>query len=132
MVFIKSVFITALLSILLHASSEKLERVTLQLNWKYQFEFAGFIAAKEFGFYKDVGLDVEIREFTEGTDVLKEVLENQVDYAVYDSSLLRFHDKDNPIVLLSNYFKRSALVFITKQDILTPNDLVGKKIMTST
>jgi len=129
---IRSVIITVLLSTLIHASSQNLEKVSLQLNWKYQFEFAGFIAAKEFGFYKDVGLDVEIREFNEGTDVLGEVQSNRADYALYDSSLLRFYNKEKPIVLLSNYFKRSALVFVTKQDILTPDDLIGKKVMTST
>lgn len=28
--------------------------VALQLPWKYQFQFAGYIIAKEKGFYKDV------------------------------------------------------------------------------
>ena len=42
---------------------KRVEHVSLQLHWKYEFEFAGFIAAKEKGFYKDVGLDVELKEF---------------------------------------------------------------------
>jgi len=33
------------------AAENQLKPVTLQLQWKYQFEFAGYIAAKEKGFY---------------------------------------------------------------------------------
>jgi len=115
----------------IQASNENLEKVSLQLNWRYQFEFAGFIAAKEKGFYKNLGLDVELREFTNETSVIDEVMTQKADFGVYDASLLRSHSKEKPLVLLSNYFKRSALVFITKQNILTPEDLIGKKVMAS-
>jgi ABC-type nitrate/sulfonate/bicarbonate transport system substrate-binding protein len=37
-----------------------LQYVRVQLEWKYQFEFAGFIAAKELGYYQEVGLDVDL------------------------------------------------------------------------
>ena len=33
--------------------SKELKEVSLQLPWKYQFQFAGYIIAKEKGFYKD-------------------------------------------------------------------------------
>lgn len=32
-----------------------LEKVSLQLEWKHQFEFAGFYAAVEKGYYEDIG-----------------------------------------------------------------------------
>ncbi len=51
-----------------------LEKVTLQLEWKHQFEFAGFYAAIEQGYYKDIGLEVEVREFKEGINITDEVL----------------------------------------------------------
>ena len=34
----------------------------MQLKWKHQFQFAGYYAALEQGFYRDAGLDVSIRE----------------------------------------------------------------------
>ena len=37
------------------------EKISLQLIWKHQFEFAGFYMAKEKGYYDDVSLDVEIK-----------------------------------------------------------------------
>ena len=43
-------------------ASENLESVTLQLKWLHQFQFAGYYAAKEKGFYTQEGLDVIFKE----------------------------------------------------------------------
>ncbi|WP_051299784.1 diguanylate cyclase [Methylobacter luteus] len=110
-------------------SSAPLEKVTLQLGWKYQFEFAGFIAAKEKGFYKEAGLDVDLKERRADMDVVDAVLNGHADYGVTDADLAFVKAQNKPIVLLANYFKRSALVFISKQTLLTPHDLAGKKVM---
>ncbi|MBO4227178.1 adenylate/guanylate cyclase domain-containing protein [Bradyrhizobium neotropicale] len=45
-----------------------LEQVPLQLKWKHQFQFAGYYAAVEKGFYRDNGLDVSVREGGLGVD----------------------------------------------------------------
>lgn len=37
------------------------DKVTLQLKWVAQSQFAGYYVAKDKGFYKDAGLDVEIK-----------------------------------------------------------------------
>ena len=66
--------------------------MSLQLNWKYQFEFAGFIAAKEQGFYKELGLDVDILEYEEGTNVIDEVKNNKKTFGIYDTSYLNLYD----------------------------------------
>jgi len=59
------------------SASTALEKVTLQLQWKDQFEFAGFYAAKEKGFYKEVGLDVDFKAFDSELDIIDEVLEEE-------------------------------------------------------
>jgi len=115
-----------------HSSPTKLEKVTLQLHWKYQFEFAGFIAAKEKGFYKDAGLDVTLKEYTFGTDILSDVLEGKSEYGIYNSLSLLEYLRGRDLVLISSYFKRAALVLVTTPDIHSPRDLIGKKIMAST
>ena len=51
-----------------------LEKIKLQLQWKHQFQFAGFYAAQEKGFYKDVGLDVEFIELDVDANIVDEVL----------------------------------------------------------
>lgn len=107
----------------------EIKKVSVQLNWKYQFEFAGYIAAIEKGFYKDVGLDVSLNEFDNSVDVVNDVISGKVDFGLYGSSLVEIGSKNDNLVIISNYFKRSALVIVSHQDIITPNDLVGKKIM---
>jgi len=110
----------------------KLQKVSLQLHWKYQFEFAGFIAAKEKGFYKDAGLDVELREYKNGMDIEQTVLSGKATYGIYNSLAFLEYLRGKPLVLLSSYFKRSALVLITKPTIKTPKDLIGKRVMATT
>ena len=53
--------IVSILLLVMHLNASTLEKVSLQLHWKYQFEFAGFLVAQEKGFYKDVGLDVNLK-----------------------------------------------------------------------
>jgi signal transduction histidine kinase/ABC-type nitrate/sulfonate/bicarbonate transport system substrate-binding protein len=115
-----------------HEIEAELEKVSLQLHWKYQFEFAGFIAAKEKGFYKDVGLDVDLREYEYGINVEDEVLTGRANYGIYNSLTLLDYLKGKDIVLLASYFKRAALVLITTPEIHSPKDLLGKKVMAST
>lgn len=110
-------------------AEENLEKVSLQLHWKYQFEFAGFIAAKEKGFYKEAGLDVDLKEYTFGQNIIKDITNKKSTYGIYNSNILVEYLKKEPIQLISSYFKRSALVLITKPEIKYPKDLVDKKIM---
>jgi len=115
-----------------HIKTKKLEKISLQLHWKYQFEFAGFIAAKEKGFYKDVGLDVQLKEYTFGQDIEADVLNGVSEYGIYNSLSLVEYLHGKPIKLVASFFKRAALVLVTTPDIHSPKDLVGKKIMAST
>jgi polar amino acid transport system substrate-binding protein len=64
------------------------DKVTLQLIWKNQFQFAGYYVAKELGFYDDAGLDVTIKEYEFGTDVTQDVLSQKVEFGVGRSSLV--------------------------------------------
>jgi len=111
--------------------TDELSKVSLQLHWKYEFEFAGFIAAKEKGFYKDAGLDVSLKEFSNGINIIDDVVSGKSTYGIYNSSTLIEYLKGKPIVLVASFFKRSALVLITKPEIKSPKDLVGKRVMSS-
>ncbi|MCD6581238.1 MAG: diguanylate cyclase [Desulfuromusa sp.] len=109
--------------------AKDLEKVTLQLDWKFQFEFAGFIAAIEKGFYEEAGLDVTLLEYQAGSDTVENVLNHTVNYGIHNSSLVIANEKIQPIVLLATYFQRSPLIFVSKPEIKNPNDLLGKTIM---
>ncbi|WP_241697684.1 diguanylate cyclase [Mariprofundus sp. NF] len=110
-------------------SALPLEKVSLQLEWKYQFEYAGFIMAREKGFYSDVGLDVELREYETGDDPVENVLSQKANYGIHNSSVVINNGKLEPIILLATYFQQSPLVIVASKEIDSPNDLIGKTIM---
>lgn len=111
------------------ADTVPLEKVSLQLGWKYQFEYAGFIAAKEKGFYEQAGFDVELLELEQGTQVISNVLSEKSQFGIHTSTLAVEKLQGNPVVLMASYLKRSALVLLTKPDIYVPSDLKNKTIM---
>ena len=125
-----TIILTLFLNNFLFANQpNELKKVTLQLEWKHQFEFAGFYAAIEQGYYKDVGLDVEIREFRENINITQEVLSGNATFGISSSALILEKLNKKPVVLIASYFKQNALALVTKPEIKTPADLKNKKIM---
>jgi len=114
----------------LHASQTPIP-VTLQLQWKHQFQFAGYYMAKEKGFYKDAGLDVTMQEYRDGIDIVSEVASGKVAFATGRSSLILHHD-DN-ILLLAAIFQSSPFVLqsLRRDDIKSLKDIKGKKVYVS-
>jgi signal transduction histidine kinase/ABC-type nitrate/sulfonate/bicarbonate transport system substrate-binding protein len=111
--------------------SDKLEKVSLQLLWKHQFEFAGFYIAKEKGYYKDLGLDVQLKEFEFGTNITNDVLSGKSDFGIGRSSLILDKLRDKDIVLLGALYQSTPYVLMTKKrsDIQSIKDFKDKKIM---
>ncbi len=107
------------------------DKITLYLDWLNQFQFAGYYIAKEKGYYNSLGLDVNIKEFTYNSNVLKEVINNDATYGVGKSSLIIDKFDNNNIILLSAIFQKSPMVLISLSDsnINTPKDLKNKNIM---
>ncbi|NOQ31593.1 MAG: transporter substrate-binding domain-containing protein [Helicobacteraceae bacterium] len=116
------------------AQTKELEKVTLQFHWKNQFEFAGFFMAKELGFYKDVGLDVDLVEFELGTDIVKDVLEAKSTFGINYSNLILEKANSKNIVLLSAIFQSSphVLISLKSSGIRSIKDFKNKKIMINT
>ena len=112
-------------------AANALETVTLQLKWKHQFQFAGYYAAREMGFYQDVGLDVIIKEAAAGIDPVEQVLAGDANFGVGTSELVLSHADGKPVVVLAVVFQHSplGLVISKKQDLTTLQDIVGQKIM---
>ena len=123
------ILITLFISTLL--SHEKLEKVSLQLQWLDQFQFAGYYIAKEKGFYKDVGLDVEIKKYNIGDNVTQKVLNNESQYGTGRTSLLIDISNGKKIYLMSAIFQSSPLVLISLKSsgINTIKDFKNKTVM---
>lgn len=124
-------YLRFLLLLLLFTSlyADSLEKVSLRLQWKHQFEFAGFYIAKEYGYYKEAGIDVDIYEYDSNVDMIEEVVKGKKEFAIWGSGVIEKAMKGEPIVLLANYFKRSPLAILTQPEIILPSELEGKKLM---
>lgn len=124
-----SIFIIYIFSFSLNAKS--LEKISLQLQWKDQFQFAGYYMAKEKGFYKDAGLDVDIKKYFKGVNTTDEVLSGKSDFGIGRSTLLIDKSKGKEIVLLNAIFQTSPLVLFTlkSSNIDKIEDFKNKKIM---
>ena len=121
-----------LLFINLSLYGQGLEKVSLQLQWKHQFQFAGYYIAKEKGFYKDANLDVDIKELTLNKSTpVDRVIQNEAYYGIGRSSLIKDKSDGKPITILSAIFQSSPLILMTspKSNIRTIEDLEGKTIM---
>ena len=113
--------------------SKELKEVSLQLPWKYQFQFAGYIIAKEKGFYKDIGLDVSLKEWDENIDVINGLNDNKIEYAVVRPTSMIDISKGKELIYLATIFQSSPLVLVTDKSsgISSLSDLKNKRIMTS-
>lgn len=107
------------------------QKVVLQLIWLNQFQFAGYYVAKERGFYKDVGIDVEIKEFNLNTDISTVIQNKKADFAIGRSSLLIDKINGQDVVALGAIFQQSPLMLLVRDDsnINSIDDLKHKRIM---
>jgi len=123
-----------LFSLLLYsASGRAVDKITLQLAWLDQFQFAGYYMAKEKGFYRDAGLDVTLKTYQEGIVLVDEVLSDRADYGIGHSSIMIDRLKGTPIVALAAIFQSSPNTLLALKDsgIKTIQDIKGKRIMIS-
>lgn len=106
------------------------ERVVLQLSWRHNFQFAGYYMAKEKGYYREAGFDVELREMRNNRYTIEQVVAGQADYGV-SSRLPEAILLDAPVVALSAVLQHSPVVIVATEasGIRTPRDLAGKRVM---
>ncbi|MBE7440281.1 MAG: ABC transporter substrate-binding protein [Spirochaetales bacterium] len=112
-------------------SQKRPQRIRLQLKWKHQFQFAGYYAALKNGYYKEAGLDVEIREARPGQEPMDEVLKGRADFGIGTTDVLLLRARREPVVALAVIFQHSPLALLARADrgIDSLHDLAGKRIM---
>jgi diguanylate cyclase (GGDEF)-like protein/PAS domain S-box-containing protein len=113
------------------AESAPLEKIRLQLKWHHQFQFAGYYAAIEKGYFRAEGLEVELIEGRPGIIPVDELLAGRVDVAVDSPAAVIKYLEGAPLVALAAIFQHSPAVILTRADrkIDTPYNLKGKSLM---
>jgi NitT/TauT family transport system substrate-binding protein len=112
-------------------AAQEQDKVTLQLKWVTQAQFAGYYAALEQGFYEDEGLDVTIKPG--GPDIVPEqaVLGGQADFGIdWLDNLLATRDQGGEIVNIAQVFTRSGMTEVSfkEKGIDSIADMKGKKL----
>ncbi len=112
-------------------SAHALDPINLQLKYLHQFQFAGYYAALEKGYYRDVGLDVRIAEGQTGDEPLTNVLAGTSQFGVGSSGLLLARQAGKPVVVLAVVFQHSPYVLLAPQTGPTQgiHDIIGKRVM---
>ncbi|MCG8616604.1 MAG: ABC transporter substrate-binding protein [Desulfobacterales bacterium] len=106
-------------------------RVVLQLAWKHQFQFAGYYAALDQGYYREAGIDVAIVEGGEGRFAREEVQTGRAQYGVAGAELLLHRRDGDPFVVLAPIFQHSPSVLLVREasGISHLQDLIQKRVM---
>ena len=105
--------------------------IKLQLQWFYQAQFAGYIAAVDRGFYREQGLDVQLLEG--GVDIVPQtaLAQGKADYAVaWVPKALASREQGAAITDVGQFFARSGTYQVAWKDsgITKAADLKGKKV----
>lgn len=107
------------------------DKVTLQLKWVTQAQFAGYYVAQDKGFYKEEDIDIEIKPG--GPDIAPaQVLAGGGADVVLDwmPSALATREKGLPLVNIAQPFKSSGMMLTCRKDsgITSPADFKGKTL----
>lgn len=103
--------------------------ISVQLNWNHQFQFAGFYAALQQGYYRESGLDVTLKSWKPGVKVLEEVVSGRADFSVGYSSLAVDFAKGAPIRLVMSSFQYSPMVLLAHHPLKKLSEFSGKTVM---
>jgi signal transduction histidine kinase/ABC-type nitrate/sulfonate/bicarbonate transport system substrate-binding protein/CheY-like chemotaxis protein len=127
-IFIAITFIV--LALPLQSFSRPGKKVILQLKWKHQFQFAGYYAAVEKGYYAQEDLDVELRELPQSGNVITEVLEGRAQFGIANADIIIHYLNGAPVVVLAPIFQSSPAALVSRADrnITRPLDIAGKTI----
>jgi len=112
-------------------SSGAKQKVTLQLKWVTQAQFAGYYAAKAKGYYDEEGLDVNIKIGGPSITPEQVVLGKQAEFGIdWLPSLLAARDTGQNLVNIAQVFGKSGMTELTWKDsnITSIGQMRGKKV----
>jgi len=132
--FRRSMLTQALLATVLAASgfaATAQEKVTVQLKWLPQAQFAGYYVAQAKGYYKAEGLDVTIKAGGPDISPVQVIAGKGADVVVnWMPDALAAREAGVPLVNIAQVFNRSGLMLTCKKasGVNNPKDLKGKTL----
>lgn len=110
---------------------QKLTKVSLQLKWVPQAQFAGVYVAKAKGFFEQEGIDVDIHPGGPDVIIEQQVVNGAANIGITGvDSLLVNQEHGLPIVAIAQILQKSSQLLMTKTKagIDTPEKMMGKRV----
>lgn len=99
------------------SDGERLQPVTLMLNWYPEAEHGGFYAAKMLGIFERYGLDVTIRAGGPNAPVAQELVMGRVQFAIGNADdVLLFRNEGVPVVALMAPLQNTPRCVLVRAD----------------
>jgi NitT/TauT family transport system substrate-binding protein len=133
MMSMKSLLVSSALAlaVALPTAASAQDKLTLQLKWVTQAQFAGYYVAKDKGFYKEVGLDVTIKAGGPDINPSQVIAGGGADVIVdWMPSALATREKGVDLVNIAQVFQSSGMMLTCRKDsgITAPKDFPGKTL----
>jgi len=112
-------------------AAEAADKLTLQLKWVTQAQFAGYFVAKDKGFYDEVGLDVTIKPGGPDINPSQVIAGGGADVVVdWMPSALATREKGVPLVNIAQVFQKSGMMLTCRNDsgVTSPDKFAGKTL----
>ena len=94
LIYILSFFLQSALNLQAQGKSDRAQVVKLQLKWKHQFQFAGYYAAIEKGFYEEAGIHIEFLLPNGHTNPIDVVDKGKADFGITGAGILLSRSKN--------------------------------------
>ena len=113
------------------APATSLTKATLYLDWAINGYHAPYFIAREKGWYKDAGLDLDIQPGKGSGDTVKVVGAGQAQFGTPDgATAVKAISEGVPITMVASIFQETPMVIISMPDkpIKQPKELEGKSL----
>ena len=123
--------VLAVCGVTVGASASAADKVTVQLKWLPQAQFAGYYVAQSKGYYKAEGLDVTIKPGGPDISPVQVIAGNGADVVVnWMPDALAAREAGVPLVNIAQVFNQSGLMLTCKKSsgVASPKDLKGKTL----
>ena len=112
-------------------SASAADKVTIQLKWVPQAQFAGYFVAQSKGYYKAEGLDVTIKPGGPDISPVQVIAGNGADVVVnWMPDALAAREAGVPLVNIAQVFDKSGMMLTCKKAscVSSPKDFKGKTL----
>jgi NitT/TauT family transport system substrate-binding protein len=121
----------AAIAVAITGHAEAADKVTFALQWIPNGNHFGVFAAKEEGFYKDAGLDVDVQRGFGSGDTAKRVATGNADIGIADAgSVILGRSNGEAVKFVATFYEKSpdTIFYLKNNGIEKPKDLEGKTI----